>query len=405
MPKSNNEQLSVFVDQIHIKGYKSIEDLTVKFQNGLNILIGKNGAGKSNFLEILNEVVTFDRNPFKIISLSSAKITYLTSDKHSIVLELEKDLNKRVEHFREDNYQEFIEKLIINGDVILDTSTEDGEKTFIFNNVKRIYKGNLLVTLISLGYRNIYPFFIKYNLPNKILFIESPSQILANNFNNKVNWSYDRSLKFITNIFWDLEDKLVQTSDLEKDLNKSFLLENLKIQQELIENLRLYTPIEDIRFSENINLYVEDRPFPNEKLITIDNIVLQFKVNGSWLPWSRLSDGSRRLFYIIAEVTYSNGLILIEEPELVIHPHQFNLLMNFLKEQAENKQIIISTHAPKALDHLGLNELDKILLTYYDEKKGTQIRHLTKKEVTKATSYFKEVGFISDYWLLSDLEG
>jgi predicted ATPase len=110
------------------------------------------------------------------------------------------------------------------------------------------------------------------------------------------------------------------------------------------------------------------------------------------------------LFYIIAEVTYSNGLILIEEPELGIHPHQFNLLLDFLREQSENKQIIISTHSPKALDHLEPNELDNILITYYDLKRGTQIRHLTSRQKTKAKSYIKEVGFLSDYWMLSDLE-
>ena len=67
----------------------------------------------------------------------------------------------------------------------------------------------------------------------------------------------------------------------------------------------------------------------------IENIQLDFKIDGRWLPWSQLSDGTKRLFYIIAEVSNNEALILIEEPELGIHPHQFNLLMDFLKEQAE----------------------------------------------------------------------
>jgi predicted ATPase len=78
--------------------------------------------------------------------------------------------------------------------------------------------------------------------------------------------------------------------------------------------------------------------------------------------------------------------------------------MNFLKEQSEEKQIIISTHAPKALDHLNQNELNSIILTSYDLKKGTKMRHLNADEVKKAKLYMKEVGFFSDYWLMSDLE-
>jgi hypothetical protein len=56
------------------------------------------------------------------------------------------------------------------------------------------------------------------------------------------------------------------------------------------------------------------------------------------------------------------------------------------------------------LDRLGPNELNNILVTHYDLKKGTQMRHLKNKEVKTAKRYMNEVGFLSDYWLLSDLE-
>ncbi|HRG89368.1 MAG TPA: AAA family ATPase, partial [Chitinophagales bacterium] len=97
-------------------------------------------------------------------------------------------------------------------------------------------------------------------------------------------------------------------------------------------------------------------------------------------------------------------LILVEEPELGIHPHQFHLVMQFLKEQAETKQIIISTHSPQALNYLNEDELSNILITKYDAKKGTQVKHLTKPQINKAKKYMKEVGFLSDYWMMSDLE-
>lgn len=44
------------VDQVTIKGYKSFKELNLKL-GGLNLLIGSNGSGKSNFLsmfEMLN---------------------------------------------------------------------------------------------------------------------------------------------------------------------------------------------------------------------------------------------------------------------------------------------------------------------------------------------------------------
>jgi hypothetical protein len=78
--------------------------------------------------------------------------------------------------------------------------------------------------------------------------------------------------------------------------------------------------------------------------------------------------------------------------------------MEFLKEESDNKQIIISTHSPQALNQLEEDELSRILITTYDSKKGTQVRHLSKPQITKAKKYMKEVGFLSDYWMISDLD-
>ena len=47
---------SAMVDQVTIKGYKSFKELNLKL-GGVNLLIGSNGSGKSNFLsmfEMLN---------------------------------------------------------------------------------------------------------------------------------------------------------------------------------------------------------------------------------------------------------------------------------------------------------------------------------------------------------------
>ena len=108
---------------------------------------------------------------------------------------------------------------------------------------------------------------------------------------------------------------------------------------------------------------------------------------------------------MITEITnQESGFVLLEEPELGIHPHQFNLIMEFLKEESENKQILISTHSPQALNHLKEDELSHILISSYQSAKGTQIKHLSSAKIKKAKKYMNEVGFFSDYWMLSDLE-
>jgi predicted ATPase len=117
-----------------------------------------------------------------------------------------------------------------------------------------------------------------------------------------------------------------------------------------------------------------------------------------------LSDGTKRLFYLITEVTLTNGIVLLEEPELGVHPHQLHQIMLFLKEQAEDKQIILTTHSPQVLDVLNSDELDRIIIAEVHKEKGSQFRHLDEKTTAKAKYYLEDEGFLSDFWRYSTLE-
>lgn len=54
------------LDKIQIKGFKSIKELELELK-ALNILIGANGSGKSNFIslfKLLNQMVSHDLQSF-----------------------------------------------------------------------------------------------------------------------------------------------------------------------------------------------------------------------------------------------------------------------------------------------------------------------------------------------------
>ena len=91
----------------------------------------------------------------------------------------------------------------------------------------------------------------------------------------------------------------------------------------------------------------------------------------------------------------------MEEPELGVHPHQLTLLMNFLKAQSLEKQIIISTHSPQVLNCLKEDELDRIIVARHEGKLGTKMYHLSEEEKGYAAEYMQNQAFLSDYWLQS----
>jgi len=62
LPRMNSEQLK----KINIKGFKSIKESSIEL-NMLNVLIGSNGAGKSNFISIftlLNNIIKKELQPY-----------------------------------------------------------------------------------------------------------------------------------------------------------------------------------------------------------------------------------------------------------------------------------------------------------------------------------------------------
>ena len=47
----------MYIKKLIIKNYKSIKDETFIFNKGINVLVGKNNAGKSNIVLALNEIL------------------------------------------------------------------------------------------------------------------------------------------------------------------------------------------------------------------------------------------------------------------------------------------------------------------------------------------------------------
>ena len=202
-------------------------------------------------------------------------------------------------------------------------------------------------------------------------------------------------------------------------MDKSFLVDDLKtdILYRLSYIISKYSEVKEFRFKETFGFNYT----PKSNSIYISDLQLEFLVGEDWLLFDQLSDGTKRIIDIITEIGvtsnfFVNGrlrgwtdgiksrIILLEEPELSLHPHLLSNLMDFIREQSKTKQIIITTHSPQVLDMLYKNELDRLIIASYDAEKGTQMRHLSKTEQKKAIAYLETTGFFSDYWRLSDLE-
>jgi len=100
----------------------------------------------------------------------------------------------------------------------------------------------------------------------------------------------------------------------------------------------------------------------------------------TYLPASLLSKGTIKVVALLIALYFENKQIsAFEEPATSLHPKLISRLMQMMREASEDKQIFLTTHNPEVIKHV---ELDNIYLVSRDEDGFSQIsKPADKKEV------------------------
>lgn len=403
MSKANGaiEKKDTFLQHVSLKNYKSIKDVEIDFKPGLNIIIGKNASGKTNFVNGLSMTLNFNYND---ILDSESVIGFFWGDRK---IEIEALI-------RNDNSEEFLlheySDSPLGHDIFLKINDEKIEINDFDEIRYELIEKELFLNCILIKYG------IQYKESSSLINVPFSFTIVNNGKISRELMSVanisDNRTEFLLNFFHRLQLTVSALRLKEKGLS------DLDLKSEIIQFSTMhfrgvnsviskYTPIKEIRVNPDFKIIKEE----NGQKQSVVNFFLEFLIDNSWVTFNLLSDGTKRLFFIISEMTeYAQigdkdlNILLLEEPELGIHPHQLHQLMQFIKEQSKEKQIILTTHSPQVLDILGPDELDRVIICHSDPKNGTKLSHLTEKEMAKAKKYMKEEAFLSDYWRFSDLE-
>lgn len=112
-----------------------------------------------------------------------------------------------------------------------------------------------------------------------------------------------------------------------------------------------------------------------------------WRPHGAWQSEADFSDGTLRLLGLLWALLERGGPLLLEEPELSLHPAVVRYVPQMLARMQSRvgRQVLVSTHSPELLqdDGIGLDEL--LLLLPMDE--GTEV---------KPASDFDEIGTLLD---------
>jgi ABC-type uncharacterized transport system ATPase subunit len=128
-------------------------------------------------------------------------------------------------------------------------------------------------------------------------------------------------------------------------------------------------------------------------------VVPSVKSIGERLSFGQLSEGTfKALVLIFYLVTDDSALLLIEEPEVCVHHGLLASLVELIKTQSKTKQIVVTTHS----DFL----LDKVLPEHVygvsnSARKGTLVRNLaagSAKQIEQLRAYLTKEGNLGELW-------
>ena len=386
-----------YISKVHLKGYKSIKDLEIDFKPGLNIIIGPNGSGKTNFLEWLDKAFSLNVENIKNVVYGKTEF-YLQEKKYYLEYSVKPSKQAKEKDAQDVNISlyETENKLIHKEEYVKIGNKEIHTNTHFDMN-----------SLFNYGFQ--IKGFLDLTIPNAA--IQLIRFGVDKDFNDFMDSSF--SIEFYSKSIdggpFIMQSLFEIMGDRKLNEDESKLLE-LFVNSSFSQILDDYSPIRDIKFDLNDSRTMKGE-FGNSieedyhKYFEVQNVKIRFLVGNTWIDWSMLSDGTKRIFYLLYSVfTSESALFFLEEPELGIHPDQLSDLMDFLKEQAKTKQIIITTHSPEVMNILNKDELDRIIVTRFDKEKGTHMHKLSPHKIKKGQIYMKKVGHLSDFWVHSNLE-
>ena len=291
------------IKNLHIKEFKGLRDISINFEKNdepldLVVLAGSNGSGKTRILESI-------------------------LDYFNIVLVVPEEAQNKIELFFESMEEKCIDKL-------------GHELSFMYclkfgSKEKKISVGSVGARYLDIKKElNILPkiIYAPAEMNFKKMDMASTTLIQEYNFINIVNTNLVKDIpsyiatKIISAIFKNKNEKV---GDVQKKVFDEI--------NEIFEILDIDVKIEDIsQDGRNIPIFTNSA--------------------GDKFDINELSSGEKQLFLrtlVIKMLNPENSIILIDEPELSLHPKWQQRIVDVYRKIGKNNQIIIATHSPHIL--------------------------------------------------------
>ena len=307
------------IKNLHIKEFKGLRDISINFEKNdepldLLVLAGSNGSGKTRVLESIlkyfQDNLNYKQNNIEAGIFYEEKEKNCISNVGDFFDGLENFSYREVNNPLHEKYIEIKKKIDILPKIIYVPTEINFQKMDVAST-----------TLVQ-EYKFI-------NIVNTNLIKDIPSYIAT---------------KMISAM---LKNKNEKVGDVQKKVFNEI--------NEIFENLSIDVKVEDIsQDGRNITLFTNS--------------------SGDEFDINELSSGEKQLFLrtlAIKMLNPENSIILIDEPELSLHPKWQQRIVDVYKKIGKNNQIIIATHSPHIL---GSVKKENIMLLDKDDEGKIVVR-------------------------------
>ncbi len=331
------------ISKVYIKNFRSIKEIEFWFpESGIMILVGENNAGKSNIVRAINNILGETWWGKNIEPMDF----YMRNTDNIIEITIEFDNNRKV---------------------IFNSNENSWPKYYNEENEQiKSYQGNIKEDFPCIylpAQRNISQAlsFHKRTLMGKI----------AHSFNKLVrekNLTSELKSKF--NEIMEIFNKIEQFKQFKDD----FILFFNELQPSITYKLKVdFKPFTPLNYFKTINILINDESLGNNYDIDMEE----------------LGEGTRNLIILSLLRSYAKnfkkeaqGLLIIEEPEIYMHPQARKHLLNIFKEIVRNSniQIMITTHSSSFIE---TEHFDNIALVRKLPGEGTKVIQVKKDELSQ----------------------
>ncbi|HAS83066.1 MAG TPA: recombinase RecF [Verrucomicrobia bacterium] len=317
------------LDKVTIKGFKSIRSLEDFELKNLNVLIGGNGAGKSNFIEFFRMLLAMIKQDGLKQFIGGKADTYLYGGpKTTAAIEIKM-------RFGDNGYDFEL------------APTEDG--FFLINNEQRHYFPNQATRNLGSGHFN------------PALLIDKDNSAHHGSQHGASWYTYEAIRSWMIYHFHDTGINSGMRRYHDQGHNEHLFMDAANIAPYLL-TLKTVHPSSYAEILDAVRLVI---PFFDDFFLkpnAEENIRLDWRQKGLQdypMRPSHLSDGSIRFICLATALLQPKppSTIIIDEPELGLHPQAIAILAELLQDAAKRTQVVVATQSAALINHFAIEDI------------------------------------------------